>query len=218
MSIDAMKQALDALEEHGTHYARHEDDYIKAITALRQAIAEAEKQDRWDKWDGWVLREVYFSEGEPIGHREPQWVDLTDDDIWKMFKHLDPMRYIKVSRAIKDKAIAEAEKQEPVSIKKVAKAHGIDMPDHFRDATKKVVPSNYSNSHQPVAWREIMGKWKTHYYDYNEDGRGEPLYAAPPKREWVGLTDHELQVLDFNDPERGKLARAIDAKLKERNT
>jgi hypothetical protein len=35
--------------------------------------------------------------------------------------------------------------------------------------------------------------------------------------EWVGLTDHELQVLDFNDPERGKLARAVEAKLKERN-
>jgi hypothetical protein len=36
--------------------------------------------------------------------------------------------------------------------------------------------------------------------------------------EWVGLTDHELQVLDFNDPERGKLARVIEAKLKERNS
>jgi hypothetical protein len=38
------------------------------------------------------------------------------------------------------------------------------------------------------------------------------------EREWVGLTDHELQVLDFNDPERGKLARAVEAKLKEKNT
>ena len=37
------------------------------------------------------------------------------------------------------------------------------------------------------------------------------------KREWVGLTDHELQVLDFNDPERGKLARAVEAKLREKN-
>jgi hypothetical protein len=37
------------------------------------------------------------------------------------------------------------------------------------------------------------------------------------KREWVGLTDHELQVLDFNDPDRGKLARAVEIKLKERN-
>jgi hypothetical protein len=31
---------------------------------------------------------------------------------------------------------------------------------------------------EPVAWREVAGK-TTKYYDYNEDGRGEPLYAAP---------------------------------------
>jgi hypothetical protein len=43
------------------------------------------------------------------------------------------------------------------------------------------------------------------------------VVKAISKREWVGLTDHELQVLDFNDPERGKLARAVEAKLKERN-
>jgi hypothetical protein len=38
---------------------------------------------------------------------------------------------------------------------------------------------NYTTPEQePVAWREVAGK-TTHYYDYNEDGRGEPLYAAP---------------------------------------
>jgi hypothetical protein len=31
---------------------------------------------------------------------------------------------------------------------------------------------------EPVAWREAVGT-VTCYYDYNEDGRGEPLYAAP---------------------------------------
>jgi hypothetical protein len=173
--------------------------------------------------------------------------DFGDDVIWGL--------YNKAITALRQ-AIEQAE-----MIEKSTKAWA-DTPDHFRDATKKVVPSNYSNSHQPVAWREIMGKWKTHYYDYNEDGRGEPLYTAPitrqenrqvaknattgnqevaksattdweavaadqamtiamlkleQKREWVGLTDHELQVLDFNDPERGKLARAVEAKLKEKN-
>jgi hypothetical protein len=142
MSIEAMKQALDALEEHGTHYARHEDNYIKAITALREAIEFQEM---------------------------------------------------------------------------VAKGTKPDTPDHFRDATKKVVPS-----HQPVAWAKFNQGEITH--SEMTDGSGcdfdlkaagfVPLYTA---REWVGLTDHELQVLDFNDPERGKLARAIDAKLKERN-
>jgi hypothetical protein len=145
-----------------------------------------------------------------------------------------------------------------------------DTPDHFRDATKKVVPSNYSNSHQPVAWAKFNQGEITH--SEMTDGSGcdfdlkaagfVPLYTAPitrqenrqvaknattgnqevaksattdweavaadqamtiamlkleQKREWVGLTDHELQVLDFNDPERGKLARAVEAKLKERN-
>jgi hypothetical protein len=59
MSIEAMKQALDALEAHGTHYARHEDDYIKAITALREAIEFQEMVKKGTKaWantpDGWV--------------------------------------------------------------------------------------------------------------------------------------------------------------------
>jgi hypothetical protein len=40
------------------------------------------------------------------------------------------------------------------------------------------------------------------------------------KREWVGLHEHELQVLEYNDPsgERLKLAKAVEAKLKEKNT
>jgi hypothetical protein len=66
MSIEAMKQALEALE----NAISDDKPYIlkskEAITALRQAIEQAEKQE------GWVLREVYFSEGEPISHREPQ--------------------------------------------------------------------------------------------------------------------------------------------------
>jgi hypothetical protein len=198
MSIEAMKQALEALRNAEVVYM----EQLNAMYALQQAIEFQEMVAKGTK----------------------AWADTPDN--W-----VDDLRG--------------------------------DMPDHFRDATKKVVPSNYSNSHQPVAWREIMGKWKTHYYDYNEDGRGEPLYTAPitrqenrqvaknattgnqevaksattdweavaadqamtiamlkleQKREWVGLTDHELQVLDFNDPERGKLARAVEAKLKERNT
>jgi hypothetical protein len=143
MSIEAMKQALEALE-----YYRSAEDYqptpaSEAITALRQAIEQAEMIEKSTK--AWA-----------------------------------------------------------------------DTPDHFRDATKKVVPSKYSNSHQPVAWREIMGKWKTHYYDYNEDGRGEPLYAAP--REWVGLTDEDRSELLTQHHGWNEFGQVIESKLKERNT
>jgi hypothetical protein len=59
-------------------------------------------------------------------------------------------------------------------------------------------------------------------YDFDkflvvQESMQDAYEAGQKSREWVGLTDHELQVLDFNDPERGKLARAVEAKLKERN-
>jgi hypothetical protein len=52
-----------------------------------------------------------------------------------------------------------------------APVHAIDMSQERVDETAK-------RKHEPVAWREVVGK-TTKYYDYNEEGRGEPLYAAP---------------------------------------
>jgi hypothetical protein len=81
---------------------------------------------------------------------------------------------------------------------------------------------------EPVAWREVVGK-TTKYYDYNEDGRGEPLYAAPQpdlarvgevgvwgdKREWVGLTDEERAECWSSSARQSAIN--IEAKLKEKN-
>ena len=54
-----------------------------------------------------------------------------------------------------------------------------------------------------------------------------PLYLSLPKREWVGLTDEEIQDLSYlsqkidegNSPwfDRWGFSRAIEAKLKEKN-
>ena len=48
---------------------------------------------------------------------------------------------------------------------------------------------------------------------------GDKLYAAP-KREWVGLTDAEIHDMNGYEEDRRmyRFARAIEAKLKERNT
>jgi hypothetical protein len=43
-----------------------------------------------------------------------------------------------------------------------------------------------------------------------------PLYTHPPRREWVGLTDEELA--DCLDMSIQKTCRAIEAKLKEKNS
>ena len=49
---------------------------------------------------------------------------------------------------------------------------------------------------------------------------GEFLYTLPPKREWVGLTDNEFEWLETygNQFNCGRMLRAIEAKLKEKNT
>ena len=48
-----------------------------------------------------------------------------------------------------------------------------------------------------------------------EIGRWETVYTASPKREWVGLTDDEI---DEWTPEIHTVIKAIEAKLKEKNT
>ena len=44
-----------------------------------------------------------------------------------------------------------------------------------------------------------------------------PLYAAPLKREWVGLTDEEIERDHYFPFDYRKFARAIEAKLREKN-
>jgi hypothetical protein len=85
-------------------------------------------------------------------------------------------------------AIAEAEKQEPVA---------------WADKVGAVIPHSHK-LFQPALLK-----------DYTR-----PLYTAPPKREWVGLTDGEM--VDLLKEYEGRLwsdvSRAIEAKLKEKNT
>ena len=74
----------------------------------------------------------------------------------------------------------------------------------------------------PVAW---VYNGILHEFDPSEFATSEvkPLYTAPPKREWVGLTDEEIEKCKIN----GGLPHAInwrlsvkvmEAKLKEKNT
>ena len=84
-------------------------------------------------------------------------------------------------------------------------------------------------AHEALGWVKIDEVRK--YFDsvgcgtiYKTAGEDRvPLYLAPPKREWVGLTDEEIQAERHKlDPTAGwtyyPFARAIEAKLKEKNT
>ena len=76
---------------------------------------------------------------------------------------------------------------------------------------------------EPVAW---VYNGILHEFDPSEFATSEvtPLYIAPPKRKWVGLTDEEMKktwyetknIMGWYSFE--EIARLIEAKLKEKNT
>ena len=71
---------------------------------------------------------------------------------------------------------------------------------------------------EPVAWMNDMG---THI-DLNVSNRGTPLYTTLPQRTWVGLTQEELSEIynrtEWDTVNGWEYERAIEAKLKEKNT
>ena len=75
---------------------------------------------------------------------------------------------------------------------------------------------------EPVAW---MQNDMEHFSLWPDEWHVVPLYPAPPQREWQGLTDEEIGMLTVFDglhhvevPLLAVFARAIEAKLKEKNT
>jgi hypothetical protein len=83
------------------------------------------------------------------------------------------------------------------------------------------------NKENPVAWFSTSpdGKLSNKFACKPTEGNWvEPLYTAPPKKEWVGLTDEEVsEIIDREigfygcwGPEEA-FARAIEAKLREKN-
>ena len=92
--------------------------------------------------------------------------------------------------------------------------------------TQERVDETAKREHEPVAWfiqyehrHEFLWR-KPNELEQKTALEIKPLYTAPPKREWVGLTDEEVeqvctQTWSF-DP--FVTAKAIEAKLKEKNT
>jgi hypothetical protein len=74
---------------------------------------------------------------------------------------------------------------------------------------------------EPVAYWRHSSSVKEGWNEFSEARAFDddtPLYAAPPKKEWSGLTDEEIWNLSqYNCGTRGEFAKAIEAKLKEKN-
>ena len=80
---------------------------------------------------------------------------------------------------------------------------------------------------EPVAWITDGGMgelWWHRSSKFDEEGNligpnpdDIPLYTAPPKKQWVGLTPYEIQEIHSGNQHWGNFACAIEAKLKEKN-
>ena len=105
--------------------------------------------------------------------------------------------------------------------------------DELRDKFIATIPTPMAEPEPFEYWNAVEGWVKIdevrQHFDtancgtiYKHEGEGRvPLYTAPPKKEWVGLTDAEIEqvcvplgaaMLSFTE-----VAKAIEAKLKEKN-
>jgi hypothetical protein len=209
----AAKQALEAMNAMMTHMGMDEDEWNKvtfdqmrkAITSLRQAIAEAEKQEPYvdvvSHWHYWMAEADKFrlqlenlrqaiaeAEKQPTGP-----ATSADRYFYEAGFEEGRQQGMKQERALWELARigqeieAEAEKQEPV-------AWGMEGKDGF--IFDVICPAEHERE---------------------EGGYTTPLYTTPQQRTWVGLTDEEVKKIAYNNIEV-KVARAIEAKLKEKNT
>jgi len=102
------------------------------------------------------------------------------------------------------------------------------------DARKILETAYYAQPEQePVAWvsesestkQFVEGRPRRVWWECNT-GVGQPLYTAPPKREWVGLSETEIRGCTCECVDNGTFtmacaidfARAVETTLKDRNT
>ena len=79
---------------------------------------------------------------------------------------------------------------------------------------------------EPVAWMHILSDGHKYCVTKDESGYVDnftdtyttvPLYTAPPKREWVGLTEEELKDIVKHNVHWSSLIFAVENKLKKKN-
>jgi hypothetical protein len=83
---------------------------------------------------------------------------------------------------------------------------------------------------EPVAWADkydIEREGHDFYVNRQQPAKdGVPLYTAPSKREWVGLTDEDIySIIESNVPPKltslfdmaAWMAKVVEARLKEKN-
>jgi hypothetical protein len=204
MSISAMKQALEAL-----NWINDEQAIIsyEAVTALRQAIAEVEKQEPvaiGEEWKPCVKLPIIVHvreqrKGETHVSTREGITPVKEDDL--------------IMRGV-------AGEEYPIGRELFNRTYTFDTaPVHTSDISQEPVDETAKREHE---FEEMVKRGTKAWADTPDDWVDE-LRGGVEKREWVGLTDEEIG--DFASGYRSgrigsfvELTEAIEAKLKEKNT
>ena len=212
MTISAMKQALEALDAYSW------EQVDAARTALRQAIAEAEKQKPvaiGEEWKPCVKLPIVVHvreqrKGEAHVSTREGITPVKEDDL--------------IMRGV-------AGEEYPISRELFNRTYTFDTaPVHASDISQERVDETAKREHE-VEFREYLTRlnWQQGF-ERGWDDAVEKLtltqeklgYTAPPKREWVGLTDEERKLIihewRHQEGKAAQLCQAIEAKLKQKNT
>jgi len=189
-----------------------EKTYTQAmrIAELEAKLAEADKQD------GWVLREVLFSNGEPIAHREAE-----KQEQGEPVAFIAPNCELRKTAEAKD-ASEWGAKFEPLYTHPQPKREppkAGDGRDLFYEAVRLLDNAIFAQSGDVV--RHDLAAHKEALDFFNHVFTRLDLTPSQPKREWVGLTDDEITALKRNSERyisSQDFARAVETKLKEKNT
>ena len=242
-----MQQALDALNtcdwdydsDESPHKTFDEDLVNAAAAALKEALAEPEQEPV--AWRNAAIRlgEDLYSVG-PDGYYDmtaKQWLDwaLSVVNI-AQGEQEEPLPLVDIGVDVTPEGthvVACYNRPDAVQEMFYSQFHPLTKPEQEPKLSDAGADTNISRGlepkgsgmvtlHQPVAW--MMPDYGDVLSASEADGTGiynVPLYTAPPKREWVGLTAEEIDAERWGRLESETFVKGVkwaEAKLKEKNT
>jgi len=191
MSKEAMKLALEALENHCGNYKLDDagcDRHEKATTALKEALAQPEQTE--------VQRLIALVRAQQITIDKLEAALAQPEQEPTFYRHKDG-HFMKPERA---------------------KFLGLDLND--LQALYTAPPAQPAPVQEPVAWMDVNEKGAIYGLRYwsEPDNRHEiALYTTPPQRTWVGLTDEDANKIYTDGSTFGEMMRMVEAKLRSKN-
>jgi transcription elongation factor Elf1 len=196
MTKETLKLALEFIErvnKDGWILADFEPEMYATITAIKEALAQPERDYERGFIDG----------------MQKQMQSSVDKAVNRMAQTQEP-----VALPCCGYVDASAVKWNPHN--QVVQCHNCGQ----------VYTTPPQSEQKPVAWFSILpdGKLSIKIVGKPTEGNWEPLYTTPPQRTWQGLTHEEIDYIYtgiravHHEIDSDVFARAIEAKLKEKNT